>query len=139
MNEWSLPPARPADLAGSLSAPQQPANSKEIRRGSLSEVQCHPGISAPTDPVPPKLDAGELSNSPRSDEKHYYDPPLALITPECLSEPTDALPPILEEATDEEPGKLVRQYSCKWLREKNGRRWVEENYDTIAQCLRELR
>ncbi|KAI9456651.1 hypothetical protein BJY52DRAFT_543040 [Lactarius psammicola] len=139
MNERTLPPTSPVDLAASLSAPQQPANSKEIRRGSLSRLQYRPGISAPTDLVPPNLDAGELSDSQSSNEKHYYDLPLALITPECLSGPTDAIPPILDEATDDEPGRLVRQYSCRWLREKNGRRWVEENYDTIAQCLRELR
>ncbi|KAH9001551.1 hypothetical protein EDB92DRAFT_74942 [Lactarius akahatsu] len=131
-----LPPASPTDLAGSSSAPQQPAN--EIRRGDLHKLQCHPGKSTPTDLVPPKLDAGELSDSPSSDEEQYFDPPLALITPEYLTELTDAVPHILE-ARDKEPVKLVKRFSRRWLREKNGRRWVEENYDAIAQCLRELR
>ncbi|KAI9446739.1 hypothetical protein H4582DRAFT_1907967 [Lactarius indigo] len=137
MEERSSPLASPAGLARSPSAPQQPAN--EIRCGNISKLQCHPGKSTPADPVPPKFDAGELSDCPSSDEEHYFDSPMDLTTPEYLSESTDAVPPILEEAADEEPGKLVRQYSRRWLREKNGRRWVERNYDTIAQCLRELR
>ncbi|KAH9038903.1 hypothetical protein EDB85DRAFT_355560 [Lactarius pseudohatsudake] len=64
--ERFLPPSSPADLAGSSSAPQQPAN--EIRRGDLHKLQCHPGKSTATDLVPPKHDAGELSDSPSSDE-----------------------------------------------------------------------
>ncbi|KAH9063814.1 hypothetical protein EDB83DRAFT_809628 [Lactarius deliciosus] len=134
--EKFLPPASPADLAGSSSAARQPAN--EICRGDLHKLHCRPGKSTPTDLVPPKLDAGELSDSPSNDEEQYFDPPLTLITPEYLTEPTDAVPHSLE-ARDKEPVKLVKRFSRRWLREKNGRRWVEENYDAIAQCLRELR
>lgn len=138
-NERPLPPADPADLARSLSAPQQPSSSKEVRCGDLSKLQCHPGKSASTDLVPPKFDAGEPFDGSSGDEKHHRDPPLAPITPECLSEPTVAVSPILEKTTDEGPKKLVKQYSRMWLREEKGRRWVEEDYHTIAQCLRELR
>jgi hypothetical protein len=137
MIDRSFPPASPADHAGSLSAPQQQlANSKEIHRGKLSKLQCHPGICAPPDLFPPKLDAGQLSDS---DEKHPCHPPLAPITPECLSGLTDGVSPILEKTTDEGPKNLAKKYSRRWLREKRGRRWVEEDYNTIAQCLRELR
>lgn len=119
MNGRSLPPVSPADIAGSLSAPQQPANAK-IRREKSSELQCHPGKFATTDLVSPPLDTGELSDSSRT--------PLAPITPENLS-----------QLTDEVPEKLVRQYSYKWLREKRGRRWVEDDYRMIVQRLRKLR
>jgi hypothetical protein len=126
MNERPFPPATPADHAGSLSAPQRFANSREIRGGNLS---CHPGKCAPPDLIPPKL---ELSDSSRSGEKHPCHPPLAPITPRL----PDVVSPILEKTKDEAPKTL---YSRRWLREEKGRRWIEKDYHLIAQCLRELR
>lgn len=124
MNERPFSPASPTDHAGSLSATQQLANSHEIRRGNLSKLQCHSGKLVPPDLIPPKLDADELSDSSSMDEKRPCHPQLA---------------PILENTSDERPKKLVQRYSRRWLREERGRRWVEEDYHLIAQCLRELR
>lgn len=138
MNERTLPSVSPDDLAGSLPAPQ-PASSKEIRHEDLSKLQCHPETSAPSDLDPPKLDARELSNSSSSDEKHYHDPRLTQIRPECLSRVTDAALPILEKTKEEGSETLVRRYSRRWLREEKGKRWVEEDYHLVAQVLRELR
>jgi hypothetical protein len=133
MNERSLPPASPDVLAGSLPALQQPANSKETPHEDLSKPQHHPEKSAPDDLVPPEPDAGELSDSSSSDEKHYRDPPLA---PTSL---WDAASPILEKSEEEGSETLVRQYSRRCLREEKGRRWVEEDYRVVAQFLRKLR
>jgi len=35
--------------------------------------------------------------------------------------------------------KKLKRYSCKWIREKSGRRWVEEDYGTVLQKLRRLK
>ncbi|KAH9833875.1 uncharacterized protein C8Q71DRAFT_179459 [Rhodofomes roseus] len=35
--------------------------------------------------------------------------------------------------------KKLKRYSCKWIREKKGRRWVEEDYGTVLQKLRRLK
>lgn len=131
MNEWPLLPVRLADHA----APHQLANSKEVHHRKSSKPLCHPGKHAPPDIIAPKLDAGEMRDSPRGDEKHLYSP----LTSECFSGLTDVVSPILEKTTDEESNKLVKKYSRKWLREEKGKRWVEEDYNLIAQCLRELR
>lgn len=135
MSERTSPSVNPDDLAGSFPAPQ-PAN-KEIPRGDLSKLQCHQEQSAPRDPVPP--DAGELSDSSTSDEKHYRDAPLVPIRAECLSGLTDAASPILEKTVEEGSETLVTQYSRRWLREEKGKRWVEEDYHLVAQFLRQLR
>lgn len=135
-NERSLPPASPDVLAGAIPALQQPVNSKEIRHGDLSKPQHHPEKSAPSDLALPELDAGELSDSLSSDEKHYRDPPLAPTRPECV---WDAASPILEKSKEDGSETLVRQYSRRCLREEKGRRWVEEDYRVVAQFLRKLR
>lgn len=139
MNEQTLPSVCLNDLAGSLSAPQQPANSKEIRLENLSKLQCHPERSAPSNLVPPKLDTRVPSDSSTSDKKHSRDPTLATIIPERLSGVTDAALPILEKTKEEGSETLVRRYSRRWLREERGKRWVEEDYHLVAQFLRELR
>jgi len=111
----AFPPASPTDHAESLSAPQELANGKEIPRGTLSELQCHPGKCAPPDLIPPKRDAGE---HPRH---------------------TPFSPILKKKSTDEGQKEVVKKSSRKWLREEKGRRWVEEDYHLIAQRLRELR
>jgi hypothetical protein len=58
------------------------------------------------------------------------------MTASCLSELTAAISPMLEETEDE---KTIREYSRRWLREKEGRRWVEEDYSVVIQSLRALR
>jgi hypothetical protein len=94
----------------------------------LSKLRRHLGNSVPSDLVPPRFDGDEASDGSSGDAEVYGDPPTVPVIPQRLSGLTD---PILEKRTGE---KLIRS----WLREKNGRRWVEDNYDTIIQSLREL-
>lgn len=129
-NEWSLLPASLDDLARSLPALQQPANSKEIRHGDLSKPQHHPEKSAPRDLVPPELDAS--SDSLSSDEKRYP-------RPERPWEVEDTASPILEKSEEEGSETVVRRYSRRCLREEKGRRWIEEDYRLVAEFLRKLR
>lgn len=35
--------------------------------------------------------------------------------------------------------KKLKRYSCKWMREKKGKRWVEEDYGQVLQKLRRLK
>ncbi|KZT70251.1 hypothetical protein DAEQUDRAFT_214701 [Daedalea quercina L-15889] len=35
--------------------------------------------------------------------------------------------------------KKLKRYSCKWIREKKGKRWVEEDYGQVLQKLRRLK
>lgn len=126
-----LLPASQDDLARPLPVLQQPVNSKEILHGDLSEPQHHPEKSAPSDMVPPELDAGGLSNNLSRDEKHPR--------PEYLWEVKDTVSPVLEKSEEEGSETLVRRYSRRCLREEKGRRWIEEDYRLVAEFLRKLR
>jgi hypothetical protein len=127
MDERSSPPTSPA----SPFVPQRPTDVEEIRRGNLSKLRRHLGTSVPSDLVPPKFDGGEASDGLSGDAEVYGDPPTVPAISQRFSGLAD---PIVEKRTDEKGEKLIRI----WLREKNGRRWVEDNYDTIIQSLREL-
>lgn len=87
----------------------------------MSKLRRHLGTSVPSDLVPPRFDGDEESDGSSGD---HGDLPTVAITGEGLLDTTGA---------DEEG-----DYSCRWLREKKGRRWVEENYDAVIQSLREL-
>jgi len=104
---------------------------KEIRRGDLTNLRRHLGSSVPSDLVVPRVDGGEASDGSRIDAEVYGDNSKAPITTERLSTKE-------ERRKDERDENVVKSYSCRWLREKKGRRWVEDNYDTILQSLREL-
>jgi hypothetical protein len=58
------------------------------------------------------------------------------MTPDCLLELMAAISPMLEKWDDE---KMIRRYSRRWLREKKGKRWVEDDYGVIIQSLRTIR
>jgi hypothetical protein len=100
----------------------------------LSKLRRHLGYSVPPDLIPPKLDRDEAC--PSSDEEECYDLPTALMSPDCLLELMAAISPMLEKWDDE---KMIRRYSRRWLREKKGRRWVEDDYGVIIQSLRTIR
>ena len=110
--------------------PQRPTNIEEIHRGNLSKVQHHLGSSVPPDLVAPRVDGGEASDDSRIDEV-YGDLPKKPITAERVS--TEE-----KRGKDEKNENVLRSYSSRWLREKKGRRWVEDNYDAVIQSLREL-
>jgi len=137
-DEKSTPPTSPATSIVSFAVPRRPTDveEEEIRRGNLSKLRRHLGNSIPPDLVPPRWDLDEESNGSSSDEEEYSDLPISRITPECVSELTKAISPILEKTGGE---RIIKRYSRKWLREKKGRRWVEEDYAVILQGLRELR
>lgn len=111
--------------------PQRPTNIEEIHRGDMSKLQRHLRISIPQDLVAPGVDGDGASEGSTVDAKVYGDLPKAPITTERL---------LTEEKRRnyDSDGNLVMSYDCRWLREKKGRRWVEDNYDTIIQSLREL-
>lgn len=88
----------------------------------MSKLRRHLGTEVPSDLVPPKFDGDEAPDGSSGDQG---DLPTVPITAERVSTDTD-----LEKRSDE--------YSCGWLREKKGKRWVEENYDAVIQSLREL-
>lgn len=111
--------------------PQRPTNIEEIHRGDMSKIQRHMRISIPQDLVAPRVGGDGASEGSKVDSKVYCDLPKAPITTERLS--TEEKRRKYEK--DENP---VMSYNCRWLREKKGRRWVEDNYDTIIQSLREL-
>jgi len=119
--------------------PRQPTDVDEIRRGNLSKLRRHLGYSVPLDFIIPSLGRDEGSDSSSSDEEWYDIMPTVPMTPQCLSELTEAISPILENTTDEMHEKTIRRYSRRWLREKKGRRWVEDDYSVIIQSLRALR
>ena len=118
--------------------PRQSTDVEEIRRGNLSKLRRHLGYSVPLDFIPPGLDRDEVSDSPSSDEE-WCDMPTVPMTPQCLSELTEAISPILEKTGDEMHEKVIRRYSRRWLRERKGRRWVEDDYSVVIQSLRALR
>ena len=108
-----------------MTPPQHPTNIEEIRRGNLPKLRLHLGSSVPSDLVVPRVEASDGS---RIDEEVSGDHSKAPI-------PTEHLSTKDKRGKDE---KLTKSYSCRWLREKKGKRWVEDNYDTIVQGLREL-
>jgi len=115
--------------------PRQSTDVEEIHRRNLSKLRRHLGHSVPPDFITPRLDRDEVDDSSSSDEE-WCDMPTVPMTPQCLSELTEAISPILEKTADE---KAIRRYSRRWLREKKGRRWVEDDYSVIIQSLRALR
>jgi len=138
-DEKSTPPTSPATSIVSFTVPRRLANVEEIRRGNLSKLRRHLGNSIPPDLVPPRWGLDEESDGSSSDEEKYSDLPISRITSECVSELTRAISPILEKTGGERYENLIKRYSRRWLREKKGRRWVEEDYAVILQGLRELR
>jgi hypothetical protein len=106
---------------------QRPTNLEEIRRGNLTKLRRHLGKSIPPDLIAPRLDRDELSDSSSSDEEQDVGP----ITPESPSNMSEGNNSILEEATNRQ--------SRRWIWEKKGRRWEEDDYRLILQRLRELR
>lgn len=108
---------------------------EELRRKNMSKLRRHLGHSVPSNFVTPRLDRDEVDDSSSCDEE-WCDMPTVPMTPQCLSELTEAISPILEGTADE---KMIRRYSRRWLREKKGRRWVEDDYSIIIQSLRALR
>ena len=84
----------------------------------MSKLRRHLGTSVPSDLVPPKFDGDEASDGSSGDQGDL---------------PTD--PITAERVSTEQSGD---DYSSGWLREKKGRRWVEEDYETVIQSLREL-
>jgi hypothetical protein len=134
VDEQLSPPTSPTTSTISEIVPQRTTDVEEIRRGNLSKLRRHLGYSIPPDLIPPRLDRNEASSS--SDEEESGDLPTAPMTPSCLSELTAAISPMLDQTENE---KTIRVYSRRWLREKKGRRWVEDDYDVIVQSLRTLR
>lgn len=108
--------------------PQHPTNIEEIRRGNMTKVRRHLGSSVPSEVV---ADGNEASDGSRIDAEVYGDHSKAPITTERIS--TEE-----KKRKDEKDENLVKSYSSRWLREKKGRRWVEDNYDDVIQSLREL-
>jgi hypothetical protein len=138
-NDERLPrPASPTTSTISSIMPRQPTDVEEIRRGNLSKLRRHLGHSVPLDLIIPSLDRDEGSDSSSSDEE-WCDRSTVSMTMQCLSELTEAISPILENTADEMHAKTIRRYSRRWLREKNGRRWVEDDYSVIIRSLRALR
>lgn len=115
--------------------PRHSTDVEEIHHRNLSKLRRHLGHSVPPDFITPRLDRDEVDDSSSSDEE-WCDMPKVPMTPQCLSELTEAISPILEKTADE---KTIRRYSRRWLREKKGRRWVEDDYSVIIQSLRALR
>lgn len=110
-----------------MAPPQHPTNI-EIRRGNLTKPRHHLGSSVPSDLVVPRDEASDCS---RIDWEVRGDHSKAPI-------PTERLSTKEKRGKDEKGENLAKSYSCRWLREKKGKRWVEDNYDTIIQSLREL-
>ncbi|KAF8497234.1 hypothetical protein F5888DRAFT_339829 [Russula emetica] len=111
--------------------PQHPTNIEEIRRGNLTKLRRHLGSSVPSDLVTPRVNGDETSGGSRIDAKVYGDLSKAPITTERLSTKENG-------RKDEKDENLVKNYSSRWLREKKGRRWAEDNYNNVIQSLREL-
>ena len=134
--EERSPHTNPATSTISTIMPQRQRTTdfEQIRHGDLSKPGRHLGYSIPPDVIPPKFDRDEAYLS--SDEEECCDLPTAPMTPECLSELTAAISPMLQKMEDE---KMIRRFSRRWLREKKGRRWVEDDYNVIIQSLRTLR
>ncbi|KAI9456455.1 hypothetical protein F5148DRAFT_1224210 [Russula earlei] len=135
----SSTPTSPATSILSITLPQRPTDIEEIRRRSLSKLRRHLGNSIPPDLVPPRLDQDDASSNSSSDEDVYCDLPTVPITPECLSELRMAVSPILGKTAVEDHERTIKRFSRRWLREKKGRRWVEDDYNIILQRLRKLR
>jgi hypothetical protein len=111
--------------------PQHPTNIEEIRRGNMTKVRRHLGSSVPSEVVAPRIDGNEASGGSKIDAEVYDDLSKAPITTErVLTEE--------KKRKDEKDENVVKSYSSRWLREKKGRRWVEDNYDDVIQSLREL-
>jgi hypothetical protein len=127
-------PSSPADSMVSLVLPQRPTDVEEIRRGNLTKLRRHLGRSIPPDLIPPKLDrkGGSDSSSSDGDGEQDAEPASAPITPKHISKVTKGKGPILGE-------RAIRRYSHRWLWEKKGRRWEEDDYGLILRRLRELR
>jgi hypothetical protein len=111
---------------------QRPTNVEEIRRGNLTKLRRHLGKSIPPDLIAPRLDRDELSDSSSSDEEQDAGPGLTSITSECPSKMSEGVKPNSEE-------RAKKRKSRRWLWEKKGRRWEEDDYRLIIRRLRELR
>ena len=97
----------------------------------MTKLQSHLGSSVPSELVAPRVDGDEASDGSRVDTEVHGDLLKAPITTERVS--TNE-----KKRKDEKDENPVRSYSSRWLREKKGRRWVEDNYDNVIQSLREL-
>ncbi len=106
--QWS-----PMSPAHSL-VPQRPTDIEVVRHRNLSKLRRHLGDSVPSDLVAPRANGDGASDGPKVD-----------------GEEPKVVPTEEKKRKDE---KLV----TRWLREKKGRRWAEDNYGTIIQSLREL-
>jgi hypothetical protein len=108
--------------------PQRPTNIEEIRRGNLTKHRRHLGSSVAPDLVVPRVNGDEASGGSRIDTGVYGDLSKAPSTTEHVS----------TKEMRRQDENTVKSYSSRWLREKKGRRWVEDNYDNVIQSLREL-
>jgi hypothetical protein len=117
--------------------PRRPADMEEIRRGNLSKLRRHLGYSIPPNLVPPRLDRDGASGALDSNEEDRRDLRTVPMTTVCRSKLTEVIPPILKTANEMDE-KTMKRYSRRWLREKKGRRWVEDDYNIIIQRLRAL-
>ncbi|KAI0261027.1 hypothetical protein BC834DRAFT_972983 [Gloeopeniophorella convolvens] len=126
----------PAESTLSFLLPQRPADAGAIRRANLSKLRRHLGQSVPAALVAPDLEFDSDGEVSSSDDEVYADLPAARLTHASLSELTEAISPMLPALASD---SLIRTYSRRWLREKKGQRWVEEDYDFILQSLRSLR
>jgi hypothetical protein len=114
-----------------MTPPQHPTNIEEIRRGKLTKLRHHMGSSVPSDLVVPRVDGNEASDGSRIDGEVRGDHSKAPI-------PTERLSTKEKRGKDEMDENPAKSYSSRWLREKKGKRWVEDDYETIVQSLREL-
>lgn len=134
--QWSTPKDPETSMISPI-LPRRTIEVEEIRHGNLSKLRRYLGYSVPPDLIPPRIDQESDNWSSGEEECHGF--PTVPMTSQCLSELTEAISPILKRATDEKREKLIRRYSRRWLREKKGRRWIEDDYNIIIQSLRELR
>ncbi|KAI0048529.1 hypothetical protein FA95DRAFT_1595075 [Auriscalpium vulgare] len=130
MSSPPVSPISPADSFVSFILPQKPADVKDVRRKNLSKLRRHLGQSVPADLV---LPPPELSDESDSDVDTIGGGGLSFAT---LSELSEAISPHLPNPPDRES---IKRASRRWLREKKGMRWEEENYDAILQSLRALK
>ncbi|KAI0059089.1 hypothetical protein BV25DRAFT_1840565 [Artomyces pyxidatus] len=144
----SSPPMSPADSLISFMLPQRPTDIKDLRRGNLSKLRRHLGQSVPADLVLPPIETDDDEDD--DDDNDEYDSSetdsddshakkrmgMAGLSFATLAELSQAISPLLPNPPDE---ASIKRQSRKWLREKKGKRWEEDDYEGILQSLRTLR
>lgn len=81
----------------------------------------------------------EVVVTPDPEEKTPPTQECVVYLEESISLPTLGPPLELEKSVKLMPMRdSTRRYSRKWIREKNGKRWVEDNYQDIIHALRLL-